>query len=142
LTGDLPALRSELIKIASAELEGVDLRPKIDIDAEVRLAELDRDTYNTIQKMAPFGQGNPVPVFMTKGVEVSTFDTMGADKSHLRMKLRQGKMLFDAVGFGLGSYAGQIGSNIDLVYNLELDTWNGNSKLRLNILDFQSGNAS
>ncbi len=138
-TGDLSKLRSELEKIADAALKGVDLRPKIDIDTEVTFSELTRETYETIQRMAPFGQGNPVPVFQTRGADVLAFDTMGADKTHLRMKVKQGQATFDAVGFGLGGYVNEIGGKIDLVYNLELDTWNGNSKLRLNICDFESG---
>jgi hypothetical protein len=53
------------------------------------------------------------------------------------MKVNQGPMLFDAVGFGLGKYVNEISNLIDIVYNLEMDHWNGQSKLRLNVLDLQ-----
>lgn len=136
-TGDLPQLTNELLKIAATELEGVDLRPRIDIDAEVRLPDLGGTTYPTILTMAPFGQGNPVPVFLSRGVDVGLLNTMGSDNSHLRMKLKQGTAAFDAVGFGLGSYVSEVSSRINIVYNLELDTWNGRSNLRLNLHDFE-----
>ncbi len=136
-TENLPRLRNELLEIAAEELKDVDLRPRIDIDTEVVLGDLGGDTWPMIQLMAPFGQGNPVPVFLSRSVGVVSFSTMGSEGAHLRMKVKQGNMSFDAVGFGLGGYAGEIGSSIDIVYNLELDTWNGNSKLRLNILDFE-----
>jgi single-stranded-DNA-specific exonuclease len=141
-TRDLPRLQNELMAIAAAELENVDLRPKIDIDAEVTLTALGGDTYPTIQKMAPFGQGNPVPVFLSRKVDVAMFNTMGSTNSHLRMKLKQGTMMFDAVGFGLGLYLDEVCSPINIVYNLEMDHWNGQSKLRLNILDFEPGKKS
>ena len=136
-TRNLPKLEQSLLEIAAEELEGVDLRPKIDIDAETTLPDLGGNTYPTIQKMAPFGQGNPVPTFLCKQVEVVSSSTMGSDNSHLRMKVRQGTMLFDAVGFGLGNYIDEISSSIDIVFNLEMDHWNGQSKLRLNVLDFE-----
>ncbi len=139
-TRNLPSLKQALVEIATKELEGVDLRPKIDIDAETTLPNLGGDTYPTIQKMAPFGQGNPIPTFLTRKVEVVSSSTMGSDNSHLRMKVKQGSMLFDAVGFGLGNYIDEILKYIDIVYNLEMDHWNGQSKLRLNILDFESIN--
>ena len=135
---NLSQLKQALLEIAAKELEGVDLRPKIDIDAETILPDLGGDTYPTIQKMAPFGQGNPMPVFLSRHVEVVSSSTMGSDNSHLRMRVKQGSMLFDAVGFGLGNYVNEVSNYIDIVYNLELDHWNGQSKLRLNILDFES----
>jgi single-stranded-DNA-specific exonuclease len=137
-TGNLPQLKQALVEIAAEELEGVDLRPKIDIDAETALPDLGGDTYSTIQKMAPFGQGNPVPTFLSRRVEVISSSTMGSDGSHLRMRVKQGSMLFDAVGFGLGNCINEVSNYIDIAYNLELDHWNGQSKLRLNILDFES----
>ncbi|UCD08276.1 MAG: single-stranded-DNA-specific exonuclease RecJ [Dehalococcoidales bacterium] len=137
-TRNLPRLKQALMEIAAEELEGVDLRPKIDIDAETTLPELSGDAYPTIQKMAPFGQGNPVPTFIARGVEVVSSNTMGSDNSHLRMKVKQGAMLFDAVGFGLGNYVNEISASINIVFNLEMDYWNGQSKLRLNVLDFES----
>jgi single-stranded-DNA-specific exonuclease len=137
-TRDLPQLKQAILAIAAEELEGVDLRPRIDIDAETTLPDLGGDTYPTIQKMAPFGQGNPMPTFLSRGVEVVSSNTMGSDSSHLRMRVKQGLMLFDAVGFGLGNYVNEVSNYIDIVYNLELDHWNGQSKLRLNVLDFES----
>ena len=136
-TGNLSQLKQALLEIAAEELEGVDLRPKIDIDAETTLPDLGGNTYPTIQKMAPFGQGNPVPTFLSRQVEVVSSSTMGSDNSHLRMRVKQGAMLFDAVGFGLGNCINEVSNHIDIVYNLELDHWNGQSKLRLNVLDFE-----
>jgi single-stranded-DNA-specific exonuclease len=140
-TSNLPLLKQTLLEIAAKELDGVDLRPKIDIDAKTTLPDLGGDTYPSIQKMAPFGQGNPLPTFLSRGVEVVSSSTMGSDNTHLRMKVKQGTMLFDAVGFGLGNYINELSNSINIVYNLEMDHWNGQSKLRLNILDFEASSS-
>ncbi len=131
-----------LNKMAETQLKGLDLRPSLDIDAEARFSELGGDVYPTIQKLSPFGQGNPVPAFLSRGVEVVECRTMGSSNEHLKMKFKQGGVVWNAVGFGLGGSQSEMKSPVDLVYNVELDHWNGSRNLRLNILDFQSSKAS
>jgi len=136
-TSDLPRLHEELLELATAELDGVDLRPRVDIDAEVMLSTMGGDAFSSIQKLAPFGQDNPAPTFLSRRVEVVDCRSMGNRGDHLRMKLRQDDMIWDGVAFGLGSYLNEVSSHLDLVYNLEIDRWNGQENLRLNISDFQ-----
>ncbi len=135
-TKDLPRLKEELTALAAAGLEGVDLRPRIDIDAEVLLPDMAGDTFLSIQQLAPFGQGNPAPTFLSRAVEVLDCRTMGNNGNHLRMKLKQAGSQWDAVGFGLGRYLPDMSNRIDIVYNLEIDNWKGQEKLRLNLADF------
>jgi single-stranded-DNA-specific exonuclease len=125
-----------LLKIAETELAGVDLRPKIDIDAEVKLKDLAGNAYRVLQQLAPFGQANPQPVFVSRNVKVVNCRTMGSEKGHLRLKLEQNGMVWDAVAFGFGANQAEMTEPLDIVYNLELDQWNGRSNLRLNLLDF------
>ena len=54
------------------------------------------------------------------------------------MRLEQDGMVWDAVAFNLGKYIDEMASNIDIVYSLEMDTWQGNERLRLNLGDFQA----
>ncbi len=136
---NLPCLIQQLSQLATIQLEGVDLRPRFDIDAAAILPELGGDTFHTIQQLAPFGEGNPVPTFLSHGVEVIDCRTMGTGGEHLRIKLKQGGTIWDGVGFRLGHYLSEIASPLDIVYNLEVDRWSGEERLRLNILDFASG---
>jgi single-stranded-DNA-specific exonuclease len=85
--------------------------------------------------LAPFGQGNPLPTFLSRKVKVADSRVMGNNDEHLRLKLRQDGTTWDAVAFGLGNYLTEMHSTIDIVYNLELDKWCGDERLRLNILD-------
>ena len=137
LTRDVPRLAEFLSNLAGERLAGLDLRPKIDVDAEARFLELGGDVFPTIQKLAPFGQGNRPPSFLSTGVEVMECRPMG-NGQHLRMKLKQGGIVWNAVGFGLGTRQKEIGQMSDFVYNVEVDHWNGSSQLRLNILDFNA----
>ena len=135
-TKNLARLRQELLQLAATQLAGVDLRPHLDIDAEVTLPDLTGDTFQTIQQLAPFGQGNPLPTFLSRRVEVIDCRTIGGNGEHLRMKLKQGGTVWGGVSFGMGNYLSEASSPLDIVYNLEIDRWGGEERLRLNILDF------
>ena len=117
------------------QLAGLELRPRLDIDAQVTLSNLSGNTFKSIQRLAPFGQGNPLPTFLSRQVKVADCRLMGNNGAHLRLKLEQDNMVWDAVAFGLGNRLSETHSAIDMVYNLELDQWRGQERLRLNILD-------
>ena len=135
-TRNLPHLEQYLAQQAEKQLAGVDLHPQLDIDAEVTLPDLSGDTFNAIQQLSPFGRGNPSPTFLSRRTEIVDCHTMGNGAQHLRLKLRQGGTVWDGVGFRLGCYLAEISPQLDIVYNLEIDRWQGREKLRLNILDF------
>jgi hypothetical protein len=61
---------------------------------------------------------------------------MGSSGAHLKFKLKQGTSLWEAVAFGAGERAVDVQTPLDIVYNLEQDDWNGETRLRLNIMDF------
>jgi single-stranded-DNA-specific exonuclease len=133
---NIPMLQKALIEIAAGQLKDVDLRPRINIDAEVSLSELNSETFQQMQKLAPFGKGNPVPTFVSRSVQVAACRTMGNEQQHLRLKLKQDGSSFDGVAFKLGDSLADVASNLDIVYNLEIDRWSGVENLRLNIQSF------
>jgi single-stranded-DNA-specific exonuclease len=134
---DLPHLEEELSALVAEQLKGIELRPHLDIDALLTLPELGGDTYQTTQMLAPFGHGNPVPIFLSRGVDLVEQRTMGSSGEHLRMKLKQGGTVWDGVAFRLRDHMTEMAPRMDIVYNLEIDRWNGKEHLRLNILDFK-----
>ena len=86
--------------------------------------------------MAPFGQGNPQPAFLSRGIMVMDYRQMGAHGQHLKLRLKQNNVLWEGVAFGFGERSIEEKIPLDIVYNLEHDDWNGNNRLRLNIKDF------
>lgn len=141
-TRNLPRAKEELSRLAAEQLAGVELRPHLDIDAQVTLPDLGGATYQTIRRLAPFGVGNPLPTFLSRGVAVLERRTMGNGNEHLKLKLGQGGTVWDGVAFRLGSHLSEVSSSLDIVYNLEVDRWGGKEQLRLNILDFAASGRS
>lgn len=139
LTKNLPQLQQALTQLAAEQLAGVDLRSRLDIDVAVKLTDLGGDTFPMIQKLAPFGQGNPAPTFLSRNVEVVDCRPMGDSGGHLRLKVKQAGTIWDGVAFDMGDCLAEVASPLDIVYHLEKDRWNGNGRLRLNILDFTPG---
>jgi len=135
-TDNLPVLEERLLALAESQLAGLDLRPHLEIDARVSLRDFTTGIYPRIQQLSPFGQGNPQPTFISRGVEVSECRTMGNGADHLRLKLRQEGITWGAVAFNMGGYFSEIASPLDIVYNLEMDKWGGRENLRLCLLDF------
>jgi len=136
LTRNLPHLTQHLSQIATEQLSGLDLRPSLDIDAEVGLVELNGENLTIIQNLAPFGCANPLPVFLSRRVNVVDCRTMGGNGNHLRLRLQQHNAIWEGLGFGMGLCLGEISPFLDIVYNLKVDRWRGEERLQLNILDF------
>ena len=135
-TENLEQLHQCLLEIATDKLAYIDLRPSIPIDAEVSLASLQGKTFAMMQQLAPFGCANPYPTFISRDVTVVDYCTVGTDGEHLKLKLRDGDVTWDAIGFKLGNLVNEVTPHLDIVYNLEVDRWGGRETLQLHILDF------
>jgi len=133
---NLAQLQERITTLATEQLAHLELRPEIVIDADVPLSIHTGDTFNTIQKLSPFGRGNPRPTFLTRQVEVVECRNFGKHGEWLRLKLKQGNITWQAVDFKSRKTKKEIPSYIDIVYNLEKSRWNGEEVISLNLLDF------
>ena len=135
-TRDLQQLQKRMKHEAEEKLKGLDLRPHIDIDAEVPLSAFSRGIYEEMKHLEPYGVGNPSPVFLSRKVEVVEQKLVGQGNDHIKLKLKQDNVTWDTMGFRLGNYIGELARHIDIVYAVEVDNYNGKGQLRLNLLDF------
>ena len=94
---------------AWAALEG-----RMEIDAQVPLEAVNRQTVSWIERLAPFGEGNPAPTFLSTEVGVRQAKTVGTDGAHLRLDLDG----WSSIGWRLGSAAAEVGSQVDIVWRL------------------------
>lgn len=105
------------------------------IDATLESKQLTKNLVLDLQRFEPFGMGNRKPIFATKNMQVSDMRTVGNGK-HLKFKTAGS---IDAIAFGMGEWVNLLrnGQTVDLAYNLELDTYNGNNKLQLKVKDIK-----
>ncbi len=135
-TRDLQQIQKKLRSLAEEQLTGLDLRPHIDIDAEVSLSVFAGGVFEEMRHLEPYGMGNRAPIFLSRKVEVVEQKLVGGQHDHIKLKLKQDGIVWDTMGFRLGSYVGELARHIDAVYSVEVDNFNGKGQLRLNLLDF------
>ena len=137
---NLPEIKERLIAAAERELSNADLSPVVEIDAEVPLSSLRGEEIRWLRRLAPHGQGNPEPVFLSRNATVLERKTMGADDAHLRLKLRDGNVTWPAIAFRQTGEGIVEGERADVVYAFSQDRI-GNGALELRVLDVRPSGA-
>lgn len=138
-TEKIELMRTNLEDLAE-ELIGDDMLIKsLSVDCELPFSCIGKSLYNEIEKLSPFGMANPEPVFASRKVTLENFRILGREGKHLRLNLRQEDSAFEAIAFGMGEKAKELkaGDRIDIAYNIDENTWNGNTKLQLKIKDIK-----
>ncbi|MBI5288499.1 MAG: single-stranded-DNA-specific exonuclease RecJ [Chloroflexi bacterium] len=118
-TARLQEVRDHLVAHAERELVGRDLAPVLEIDAQLPLRQLRGDEIRWLMKLGPFGVGNPVPAFLSRGVTVTECRVVGNGERHLKLKLRDGGTTWPAMAFDMGDAFVEPGERIDVVYTLD-----------------------
>jgi single-stranded-DNA-specific exonuclease len=138
---DLENFKKDILKIAQKELKGKDLRPKIKIEAELNLQDLNWELFDMIEKFEPFGTNNPKPLFLVKDLMVENVRAVGSDDSHLKLFLKKTGQVkgFDSIGFGMGKWVDKIkyGDKVDIVCEINLNEFNGSRNLELKLVDIK-----
>jgi len=150
-------IKKKLENVANTEIKDKDLVEKIKIDAEIFLRDVDLDLVRKLKLFEPTGLGNRRPLFLAKRVEISDIKGVGKDYKHLRMHLKidHKKILAEtekenlepvpftptlqSIGFDQGHWCERLkkGDRIDIVFSLDEDTWRGNTRVDVKIIDLR-----
>jgi len=124
------------------------LDPVVDVDAEMRLSDLDTRFWAILKQFEPFGQDNPAPIFVARNLDVvGPVATVGKTRSHLKFSVRDrsgSNPVRNVIGFGLGKHLDLVsesqanGTPLDLLFSIEENTWNGRTSLQLQVKDLCS----
>ncbi|MBM7846074.1 single-stranded-DNA-specific exonuclease RecJ [Herpetosiphon giganteus] len=135
----IPELTQRLQAIANQQISDEMMVPQLAIDAEASFDQLNLEMLAVLEKMAPFGLENPQPRFCSRRVTVIEAKGVGAENQHLRLRLQQGRHYQNAIGFNLGDWLAELhnGSQIDIVYTVGLNEWNGRSSVQLTLVDLR-----
>ncbi|NRD47590.1 single-stranded-DNA-specific exonuclease RecJ [Corallococcus exiguus] len=134
----LPAFREAFAKIALQRLTPEDMIPRCRVDAVVNPRDLDATAVESLQKLGPFGQGNPEPVLVLRGQQArprvlpAKSGVPGA--GHLKLALVDAPEL-DAIGFGMADRVSLVEGPVDLAFQAGFDTFRGQRKLSLRLKD-------
>jgi len=121
-------------------LKGVLIKQEVEADAKISLDEINNENYKLIEKLAPFGTGNPKPLFLFENVEIKNVKMFGKEFNHLELSFNNSRgRTVKAIGFFMkaddwGSEL-KAGDKINLLANFEKSTFRGFAELRLRLVD-------
>ncbi|MBD3288045.1 single-stranded-DNA-specific exonuclease RecJ [candidate division KSB1 bacterium] len=132
-------LRERLNEIAKDTLSEDMLIPKLNIDCEIDLNDINPRFVKLLKMMAPFGPQNLRPVFLSRNLQVVGTPCI-VGKNHLKFKVQQNGVVIDAIGFNLGDKFYRLApgeKNLDLAYVVEENEYMGRTTLQLRIKDLR-----
>ena len=136
---------TQIQKLAEDNIDSSALVPKLKIEAELDFSLINLDLADTINALAPYGQNNQQPRFVSYDLRIDDIATMGFDNQHIKIRFSQfnpaakNAHSFWAIAFGgAASYKEyKVGDRVDLVYYLEVNDFNGRREPQLKMIDIK-----
>lgn len=133
---NLNKLYKKLLDLADQYLTAKDLEPKINVDANINLNEIDLSLIRKLADLEPFGLGNPRPVFVIKDIQLENQRLVGGDK-HVSFIIKQSNdRELRGVYFNQNSLFDKE-KKYDLAFTLEENIWNEKSYSQLKVIDIK-----
>lgn len=104
------------------------------VDLELPPQALTYDLYYKLQQLAPFGLGNPQPVFISTGISIPSVSRIGKNLNHAKFRIGH----LDAVYFNCPPELADAFPSVDIIYQLGLNSFNGRENLQLLVKSLQS----
>lgn len=149
MAGGLSVRADRLGELRRALNEFVDRLPAgssagapLEIDAEIPFEATGRDLVRQLDLLGPHGNGNPRPVFCTRGVRVAGEPKlMGKSRDHLSFMVTNGQTSVKAVGFGMsGAFAAAAQARhggLAIAYTIDVNKWLGRESVEFMLKDFR-----
>ena len=138
--GRLKAFRAAINDVADETLGPQDLMPRLRIDGELTFRGITAGVASGVASLAPFGAGNPRPVFAARGVEIVD-GPRALKERHLKMALKQDGRIFRAVAWRAAErqdYLTEHRAALDVAFSLEQNQYNGETNTELTLSDMKA----
>lgn len=108
------------------------------IEAQISIDDVNENNFKIIERLSPYGVGNPKPIFILKNIIIGDIKEFGKDKNHLELSFKNSNGKFvKAIAFfkNKKSYSKEleIGNVIDLIGSFEKNTFGNKKEIRLRI---------
>lgn len=133
---NIDSLRQALNRYAASALTEHDLIPRVHAECVLEARQLQFSLLEELERLEPFGPGNPRPVFLYKGLTVDQRRLLGKNQEHVKLLAHDGNRVFEAIGFRWPEPARfATGQRIDLAFVIERNTFNGVESLQMQLRD-------
>lgn len=124
--------KKEAIGMANKIIKDKDLVPSLSVDLSIPLSLVSLNLASQLEKLQPFGVGNPKPLFYSEA-ELLDARLIGKTQDHLKIVIGQQEAFpLEIVFFGEGSKFTSLsqGQKLSVVYSLTIDRWNGKETVK------------
>ena len=136
----IPDFARAFDEVVAARLRSEDFLPLLALDAVTSLEKIEGSFLGELDLLAPFGVGNPEPVLALENLSILSSKPVG--KGHLRVRIREGKRVREAIGFGMGGRHPLSGEGLRMAFSPQINLYQGNRSLQLRIIDLQPSSGS
>lgn len=137
----IDAFRADFVQALAERHTVTDRDRELVVDAEVRLADVTRKAVLELDRLGPFGQSNPKPVFAAARIELAEPPRkMGEGERHLSLRVKQMGAVMRAVAFGRGEWADEIAAvngPISISFAPGINRYRGNETVELQLIDWR-----
>ena len=137
---DFPEFQERFEAYVAAHIREDQLRPTLQIEAELELGDITPAFYNVIRHLEPFGPGNPRPLFATRNL-INHRDTraVGKQREHLRLDVTDRRYAITGIAFSRADMANHIqnGKPVDICYELDENTFNNRTTIQMMVQDIK-----
>lgn len=137
---NIEAFAADFEVYAAANLQQEDVVAKMHIDAMVPLRQFTRDVVHQLDLLGPYGEGNPKPVFATKGVRLAGAPRRcGSTNEHLQFAITDTTSTIRCIGFRMGGLEKKLIDHeyFNIAYEPGLNHYNGNTTVEFIAVDIQ-----
>ncbi len=131
-------LEEKLIEIAGNKITEEDLQPELEVEAEVNLSDVDEENYNFLQRLEPYGMGNPSPRFVAWGLKVESFRKVGKEGEHLKLALADGSEKRNAIFFSYFDREIDLQKPVDALFSINQNEWGGKVSYEMRCLSMKN----
>lgn len=133
---DLESFKNDLFNINISKKK-LNSTKKYKIDLELSISELNFELWDEIRCLSPFGEKNPIPIFLAKRANLENYRKIGKDKNHMSGQISARDKIFDFIYFNCGDIEINNGY-INFIYQLRYDYWNGKIQKKLQLLEIEN----
>ena len=130
--------RDRFNRVAAERIAEENLVPELEIDAVVGLDEIDDRLVAELDRLRPFGAGNPRPILACEGVEtVGTVEVLKG--AHIKFGVRQDEVWRAVIGFGMVDLKDAVRScdRLDIAFAPQINRWRGREQIQLVLEDLR-----
>ncbi len=136
--GNLPLFREKINEYARTHLCEESMIPTMEADCTLSPSDITMSLCEELAILEPYGVENPVPTFVLSGVEVLECVPISGGK-HTRLTVGNGRTAFTAMCFSmsLSDLDLFVGDRVDVMFNLDINEWNGRKSVQLIVRDIR-----